>query len=382
MNVNDLYDICLMTIFDKFDELEDLIIISQVCSKWRRLAQIRCEKITGLTFSPRNKVYILPKPQNIYTKSYKFMENINVAEVFPNLKLLETHSFGPICLCRVVANVLSTGNPLRGLFVEFERVSTYEIYKGKAQHHVDLDQEIVKHCGNLTRLLVNDPKFLDLFFNKYKFGEKLKMFGGFCGSKIGTFITYANRMPNLKKLYLQDKEVTENFQFPSFGYKFPGVEELTLASGSNYLFYSRWSSRFPDLRDLHIAYIDYDSGKFGSLAESIPKSNYNVRKVFLNFTDYTILERSQARHVMKEITFRYPNCTSLTIFAFTNFVTIEDTIEIIKAMPNLSSLYLPLITTNNQESDIIKIIDDFCRKENRNLVFRIVHQGSGGYRPA
>ncbi|XP_053210207.1 uncharacterized protein LOC128393997 [Panonychus citri] len=228
MNVNDLYDICLMTIFDKFDELEDLLIISQV--------------------SPRNKVYILPKPQNIYTKSYKFMENINVASI---------------------------SEP-----------------QGKAQHHVDLDQEIVKHCGNLTRLLVNDPKFLDLFFNKYKFGAKLKMFGGFCGSKIGTFITYANRMPNLKKLYLQDKEVTENFQFPSFGYKFPGVEELTLASGSNYLFYSRWSSRFPDLRDLHIAYIDYDSGKFGSLAESIPKSNYNVRKVFLNFTDYTILERS------------------------------------------------------------------------------------------
>ncbi|XP_053210208.1 uncharacterized protein LOC128393998 [Panonychus citri] len=211
MNLNDLPDICLMTIFDKFDELEDLISSSAVCSKWRKLVQIRYEKITALTFVSRRK--ILPPPHNIYTKSYLFIENINVAEVFPNLELLEVlyiPSTPPTCPCRVIANVLSTGNPLRGLSTRLECKSEVESVDDR-ECDVDLDQQIVKHCGNLTRLLVNDSGFLNLFFNKYKFGEKLKMFGGFCGSKIGTFITYANRMPNLKKLFAND--LKGNFHF-------------------------------------------------------------------------------------------------------------------------------------------------------------------------
>ncbi|XP_053210570.1 uncharacterized protein LOC128394292 isoform X1 [Panonychus citri] len=117
MNLNDLPDICLMTIFDKFDELEDLISSSAVCSKWRKLVQIRYEKITRLTLANVSERKILPPPDNIYTKSYLFMENINVAEVFPNLELLEAlYIPTPLtCPCRVIANVLSTGNPLRGL---------------------------------------------------------------------------------------------------------------------------------------------------------------------------------------------------------------------------------------------------------------------------
>ncbi|XP_053210563.1 uncharacterized protein LOC128394283 [Panonychus citri] len=371
MNLNDPYDICLLTIFDKFDELEDLIIISQVCSKWRKLVQIRYEKIKALTFLARTKV-LLP-PHNIYTKSYLFIENINVAKVFPNLELLEAlhiPSTPHTCPCRVIANVLSTGNPLRGLSTRLECRSQVEGVD-RRECDVDLDQQIVKHCGNLTRLLVDDPGFLNLFFNKYKFGEKLQMFGGFGGAYMATFNTYATRMPNLKKLYASNLKAITHF-IPTF----PGVEKITFSSffeGSYFLY----PSYFPDLQNLHISVspnfcLTQRLSSSQYVRPPVSKRNNKVRKVTIQFEPDTVNVRFLTKILIKDVALQFPNCLELTIFCRSNVLTKNDPFNIIKTMPNLSLLRLSPTNFNDLGDDITEKIADYCRHENRNLVFEIV----------
>ncbi|XP_053210567.1 uncharacterized protein LOC128394289 [Panonychus citri] len=229
---------------------------------------------------------------------------------------------------------------------------------------VDLDQQIVKHCGNLTRLLVDDSGFLNLFFNKYKFGEKLEMFGSFGGSYIKTFNTYASRMPNLKKLFVNDLKEPNPYQV------YPGVEKITFEShwpGSPFV----WPSCFPDLRSLHISsHISLSN----YVRPPIYKKNYNVRKVSIVLEPNPRNPRTITKNLIRDVAFQFPNCLELTIFCRNNVFTKNDPFNIIKTMPNLSLLRLSPTNFNDLGDDITEKIADYCRHENRNLVFEIVEE--------
>ncbi|XP_053210478.1 uncharacterized protein LOC128394211 isoform X3 [Panonychus citri] len=314
MNIDHLPENCLMIIFDSFYDLQDLISSSQVCSKWRRLVQIRYDKITTLTFWLNRKR--LPPPYNIYTRNIRFIENINVSNVFPNLKTLEALFYSQSkCTCRVVANVLFTGNPLNGLIASF----ICHILDEKC--NVDKDQQMVKYCGSITQLFMVNSEFLDLFFNKYKFAESTR-----------------------DQMILGVKELTYT---------------LTLGDEDDWKFLSY----LPDLQKLHLIITCY----IEETELLVYKKNYNVRKVSLEFET----DSRKVSSVIKYITTLYPNCTDLMIFCSQFILTEIDTSETIRMLPNLSYFRLPPSLNNEQEQQIIKKVTKYCQKKNRNLKLQV-----------
>ncbi|XP_053210477.1 uncharacterized protein LOC128394211 isoform X2 [Panonychus citri] len=351
MNIDHLPENCLMIIFDSFYDLQDLISSSQVCSKWRRLVQIRYDKITTLTFWLNRKR--LPPPYNIYTRNIRFIENINVSNVFPNLKTLEALFYSQSkCTCRVVANVLFTGNPLNGLIASF----ICHILDEKC--NVDKDQQMVKYCGSITQLFMVNSEFLDLFFNKYKFGGNLKKFGHFILAPFKVFKTYEHLMPNLEHLYTHNPCAESTRDQMILGVK-ELTYTLTLGDEDDWKFLSY----LPDLQKLHLIITCY----IEETELLVYKKNYNVRKVSLEFET----DSRKVSSVIKYITTLYPNCTDLMIFCSQFILTEIDTSETIRMLPNLSYFRLPPSLNNEQEQQIIKKVTKYCQKKNRNLKLQV-----------
>ncbi|XP_053201386.1 uncharacterized protein LOC128386379 isoform X2 [Panonychus citri] len=91
MLLNDLPDDCLWLIFDCFFDLEELIKLSQVCSKWSNLISIRFKRV---------KYLITKKPEdNIdYSKIWmtdpvNTLKHHNLRELLPNLRIVTVVDF-------------------------------------------------------------------------------------------------------------------------------------------------------------------------------------------------------------------------------------------------------------------------------------------------
>ncbi|XP_053201236.1 uncharacterized protein LOC128386256 [Panonychus citri] len=93
MLLNDLPDDCLWLIFDNFSGLEDLIRLSQVCSKWSNLVSIRFKRVKYLvTSEPIDHI----NNSKIWTRDpIDTLKHHNLRELLPNLRIVTVVDFLP-----------------------------------------------------------------------------------------------------------------------------------------------------------------------------------------------------------------------------------------------------------------------------------------------
>ncbi|XP_053201233.1 uncharacterized protein LOC128386252 [Panonychus citri] len=86
MLLNDLIDDCLWLIFDNFFELEELIQLSKVCSKWSNLIDLRFKKVKYLL----NRVTIKHLDHSkVWMEDPETIEVYDLRELLPNLRAID-----------------------------------------------------------------------------------------------------------------------------------------------------------------------------------------------------------------------------------------------------------------------------------------------------
>ncbi|XP_053203568.1 uncharacterized protein LOC128388207 isoform X2 [Panonychus citri] len=377
MELGDLPYDCLSCIFDRIPDLKSLLDMSTVCKEWNILAKQRLKKIRHLHVESEFPLVCtyFSLYNHIYTDDVGLMERVNVSQLLPNLKFLTlSRNLSETCTCKMLVNVLSTSNPLVGLFCEAP-CRTQGVMVKYSQCHVDID-EMVKHCGSLEYLDSLFPPFLDSYFFKYKFGQNLKYFNGYIEGyinseedadedydfrfeEINSLCRYLKQMPNLEVLKL-GKPLIEPRLWPLPKMKLKEIQFEHISPGSPVF---QFLPLLPDLRsiELNIHSVKDEDEDFPDC-----HTHMNVQDVVLNISGRRSI--IGCYKLTKSILVKFPNCKNLNIFLRRELpITNEDLIEIIKALPNLTLFVLDL--WNWSDANTIETLDKFCKSTGRQMSF-------------
>ncbi|XP_053204753.1 uncharacterized protein LOC128389231 [Panonychus citri] len=198
MSINCLPPECLLVIFNFLDQLDDLRHCASVCSKWKLLILDRCSKVEYLlenpfTDSPDNIVYIGPSPK---------LENLELAQLFPRLKILDTSYTG-------LANWENATKRVKSI-------------KGLINHTLDKNQSPIYFLNDLEMV---STELVDFFVVNQHITRQLKQ----------VFIQNVNlvkmngvtsKFYNLRRLHIVDKFPIYDCDFPLYDLLFSGFQKL------------------------------------------------------------------------------------------------------------------------------------------------------------
>ncbi|XP_053204462.1 uncharacterized protein LOC128388994 [Panonychus citri] len=324
MSFNDLPVNCLWKIFGNVHEVEDLIRLSKVCSRWSDLITLRFNRVKYLR---------LINGQNDYIDKYTLWINrtdwkdYNLMESFPNLKIIEISSpdhlpIGNFNKNPKIKGLIDLHNAIKDDF----KLENIEMF---ASERYDLDYEKVFRPDQLKQVY---SYFLDM-------------------TDLPSFIKY---FPNLRRLHLKLDDANEVFYD---GVYLSSLKILELGTDSVIGF--NFMDFCPSLESAFIHCWTEDI----NVDESI--KNYNLRdlviKNSINAPWPYLLRLQRLRRVLS----KFPNLHHLGI---RDMVEINDSNleELVKLLPKLK--ILDLRTCVNVTEKSADILSKFCVKENRSIV--------------
>ncbi|XP_053201396.1 LOW QUALITY PROTEIN: uncharacterized protein LOC128386390 [Panonychus citri] len=179
MSFNDLPNECLCMILDKIFELEELIKLSKVCSKWSSLISLRYRKIKYLLIKSNDDRFDLTK----ILMNDQTIKDHNLRELLPNLRILSIPAvlFGDELEFEDVKKLVDDNPKIKGLI---------RLYS--------LNSDLF-HLLNLENIEMISVKSLEFDYKKVFRPDQLKQIRLY-----ETFITelpqYVEYFPSLKRL--------------------------------------------------------------------------------------------------------------------------------------------------------------------------------------
>ncbi|XP_053201382.1 uncharacterized protein LOC128386377 [Panonychus citri] len=307
MLLNDLPDECLWLIFDNFFELEELIQLSKVCSKWSNLIDIRLKKVKYLL----NKETVSHSDYSkVWMENPETIESYNLRRLLPNLRILDIFPYingGP----RRSSNykqIVNNNPKVKGLIGLVGLVFKYNI-----------DLKVI-------RMVSMNTQFYYTFEYKKLFRpnqlQQIRYNGVFNLKELSELVQY---FPNLKRLNitLQGKHVR---------YNGPNLSNLKIFESS----VDGWSSICNAIHvidfcpSLESAYIH---GQSDDEFINMTQKNYNLRDLVI----VILFKESITWAFLRRLLSKYPNLQNLAIRGGD---TIEDNLveELVKLLPKIKLL--------------------------------------------
>ncbi|XP_053210792.1 uncharacterized protein LOC128394487 [Panonychus citri] len=295
---NDLPDDCLTSISDYIHDLKQLLQLSEVCPRWGYLVENRLKKVQKLDiwWSTLDRSF---KPDYIYTNDYQLIEKINISSVLPNLKYVRVGyiSMKGDCLCKALANIMNTGNPLIGLSVNYSCDQNRDKYLNQSKCKVDMDQQIVKYCDKVKYLSADINAFTESFFKKFEFGANVIKFSTI--KTCNTLTEFASSMVNLESAKIVDFDETDCL------YDGPSLMKLNQLSIFSYD-YTNLSYElleyFPNLKNLLLKIIlrRGETNYFGSIV------NRNIENLVIYLVEDAPPTNTNSLHALNSILKSFP----------------------------------------------------------------------------
>ncbi|XP_053204307.1 uncharacterized protein LOC128388873 isoform X3 [Panonychus citri] len=243
MSFNDLPNECLCMILDKIFELEELIKLSKVCSKWSSLISLRYRKIKYLLIKSNDDRFDLTK---ILMNDPKTIKDHNLRELLPNLRILSIPAvlFGDELEFEDVKKLVDDNPKIKGLI---------RLYS--------LNSDLF-HLLNLENIEMISVKSLEFDYKKVFRPDQLKQIRLY-----ETFITelpqYVEYFPSLKRLnislllkestFIRSPSKGEYIDISLKNYNLRDlVIEMSWGERLNWSFFCDLLSKFPNLHHLAI----------------------------------------------------------------------------------------------------------------------------------
>ncbi|XP_053201262.1 uncharacterized protein LOC128386279 [Panonychus citri] len=328
MLLNDLPDDCLWLIFDNFFKLEELIQLSEVCSKWSNLIDLRFKKVKYLF----NKSRLVPHLDysKVWMEQLKTIRRYNLRELLPNLRIFDIsyHYYGQTYKMHYFEKVIN--NPkIKGIV----GLNTFYDYNLKNIEMVSIDFLRAPYKKRFRRDQLKQIRYKDYFYLHNLF-ELVEYF------------------PNLKRLNIW-------FSGEQVRYNGPNLPNLKI-------FESAISGKSDNCNAFHVmdfcpslesAYIyNQSDDKFTNMAQK----NYNLRDFVIGIPLGIHLTWSFLRGLLS----KYPNLQNLAVRGG-DAIKDSRVEELVKLLPEIK--LLDFRRSKGVTSKSADFLSKFCRKSYRSI---------------
>ncbi|XP_025016596.1 uncharacterized protein LOC112538842 [Tetranychus urticae] len=329
MLINELLDDCLLAIFDKINNLDDLINCYKVCVKWSHLIAVRTKKVKYFMAKPAKTDF---STDYVYCEGRYRIDGTCLSLLFPNLIIVQFSmdfffgvNFGD------VVTFFRNLDSLKGIITSSR-------------------EEIEKYCDKFEMLSTNfiEPHFLHNCFslkqlhiqNAYHFIKRKSRF-----------------FPNLERLHIDAFD-----SFPDRYYHGPvltklKILELALYSNSDSAIYVfQFMDSCPNLQSAHIR---LNSHRF--FVDETLKHKF-LQDLVIDFNRNNQIDWNN----LKRLIMKYPNLKHLSLRS-TGSIKDEHIEQLVRILPNLVLLDIFLCPGVTQKA--ADFVTDYCKRYGRSLKF-------------